>query len=51
MDIENFGMIEMVISFGVVFAILFQQLISVKLQLRKSRREESMKAQATHEHL
>jgi hypothetical protein len=46
-DIENFGMIEMVFSFGVVFAILFQQLISVKLQLRKSRRAEALKTQAS----
>jgi hypothetical protein len=46
-DIENFGMIEMAFSFGVVFAILFQQLISVKLQLRKSRREEALKSEST----
>jgi hypothetical protein len=32
---ETFGFIELIFSFGVVLAILFHQLISVRLQLRK----------------
>ena len=40
MSPENYGLIELVLSFGVILAILFWQLYSVKRSIREDARKK-----------
>jgi len=49
MNPENYGLIEMVLFFGLILAILFRQLHSVKRSMREDARKAEAKKNDAHQ--